>query len=280
MPNVTPYVLLSPRARRIPDLGVLTTLVTPQVVDAVLAQHGVVSQRLRRLPMRLLVYFQLAMALFPSLSYRELQARLEGAWQVPGAGPWRRLTSSAISHARQRLPWQVMWALFSALAIPGLEAGDGRWRGFQLVAIDGSSMEMATSDPNETGFAGPTGKNGHRVGYPQLRMLTLVDCWTRAALAAAVADFGRGEGRLAVELVGNIRRGMLVLADRGFVGIELMTLICQAGGEVLWRSRRGIATHPLTVLPDGSYLAEMRTRDHHGRGWITGKRPRPLTRRV
>jgi hypothetical protein len=230
--------------------------------------------------MRLLVYFQLAMALFPSLSYRELQARLEGAWQVPGPGPWRRLTSSAISHARQKLPWQVMWALYSALAIPGFEAGDGRWRGFRLVAIDGSSMETATSDSNETGFAGPTGKNGRRVGYPQLRMVALVDCWTRAALAAAVADFGRGEGRLAVELVGKIRQGMLVLADRGFVGIELMTLIRLAGGEVLWRVKKGIATHPLTVLPDGSYLAQMRAHAHHGRGWITGKRPQPITVRV
>jgi hypothetical protein len=280
MPNAKPYVLVSPRARRTPDLGILTTLVTCQMVDAALAQHGAVTKRLRRLPMHLLVYFQLAMALLPSLSYLELQTRLEGGWQVPGAGPWRRLTSSAISHARQRLPWQVMWALFSALAIPGFEAGGGRWRGFHLVAIDGSSMEMATSSSNEAEFAGPTGKNGRRVGYPQLRILTLVNCWTRAALAAAVADFGRGEGRLAAELVGEIERGMLVLADRGFVGIELMTLIRQAGAEVLWRVKKGIATHPLTVLPDGSYLAEMRARAHHGRGWITGKRPPPITVRI
>lgn len=278
MPNATPYVLASPRARCTPDLGMLTTLVTPQTVDAVLAQHGVVTQRRRRLPMRLLVYFQLAMALFPSLSYRELQARLEGGWQVPGAGPWRKLTSSAISHARQRLPWQVMWALFSVLAIPGFEAGG--WRGFRLVAIDGSSMEMAASDLNEAEFAGPTGKNGRRVGYAQLRMVTMVDCWTRAALSAAVADFSRGEGRLAVELVAKINQGMLVLADRGFVGIELMTMIHQAGGEILWRVKKGIATHPLTVLPDGSYLTQMRTGDHHGRGWVTGKCPQPITVRV
>jgi hypothetical protein len=281
MPNATPYVLASPRARRIPDLGILTTLVPPQMVDDALAQQSVVTKRLRRLPMRLLVYIiVVGAALFPSESYRELQTRLEGGWQVRGAGPWRRLTSSAISHARARLPWQVMRTLFAALAIPGFDATAGLWRGFHLVAIDGASMEMAASDTNEAEFAGPTGKNGRRVGYPQLRMVTLVDCWTRSALAATVGNFARGEGRLAVDLVDKIGRGMLVLADRGFVGVELITLIRGAGGHILWRVKKGVAARPKSVLPDGSYLAEMRARNHHGRGWITGERPKPITVRV
>jgi hypothetical protein len=280
MPNATPYVLTSPRARRVPDLGSLTTLVPPQTVDAVLNQYGMVTQRLRRLPMQVLVYFLLAMGLLPSSSYRELQPHLVGAWQVPGAGPWRRVTSSAISHARDRLPWQVMVALFGTLAIPGFGASDGRWRGFRLAAIDGSSMGMAASNPNEAAFSGPTGKNGRRVGDPQLRIVTLIDCWTRAALGAVVANFGQGEGRLAVQLVDKIGKGMLVLADRGFVGVELLTLIRQAGAEVLWRVKKGVATRPQTVLPDGSYLAQIRARGHHGRGWITGKRPKPVTVRI
>jgi hypothetical protein len=280
MPRPTPYVLTSPRARRVPDLGGLTTLIPPQIVDAVLDQYGTITQRLRRLPMQLLVYFLLAMALFPSSSYRELQPELAGGWQVSGPGPWRKVTSSAISRARDKLPWQVMGALFGALALPGLGASDGRWRGFRLVAIDGSSMGMAASNPNEAAFGGPSGENGRRVGDPQLRIVTLLDCWTRAALGAIVANFGQGEGRLAVQLVDKVCEGMLVLADRGFVGIELLTLIRQAGAEVLWRVKKGVAARPQTVLPDGSYLTKIRTRGHHGRGWITGKRPKPVTVRI
>src|SRR5258708_5858228 len=143
MPNAIPYVLASPRARRIPDLGSLTTVVPPQMVDDALAQQSVVTKRLRRLPMRLLVYVVVGAALFPSESYRELQTRLEGGWQVRGAGPWRRLTSSAISHARARLPWQVMWTLFAALAIPGFEATAGLWRGVPLVGTDAAATEVA-----------------------------------------------------------------------------------------------------------------------------------------
>jgi hypothetical protein len=280
MPNVTPYVLTTPRARRIPDLGALTTLIKPETVDAVLAQHGAVTQRLRRMPMRLLVYFLLAAGLSPSLSYRELQAKLEGGWQLSAAGPWRKLTSSAITHARRRLPWQVMGTLFSVLAIPEFGASDGRWRGFRLVAIDGSSMETAASHPNEDAFGGPRGKDKRRVGDPQLRILTLVDCWTRAALGAVVVSYDRGEGRLAFELVGKICKGMLVLADRGFVGIELLNAICREEAQVLWRAKKGVAGRRLSTLPDGSYLAQMRTSDHHGRGWVEGKPPKPVTVRV
>lgn len=280
MPNVPPYVLASPRARQTPDLGSFTILAPLQTVDSALAAHGVITKRLRRLPMRVLVYLLLAMALFPSLSYRELQTRIEGAWQVPGTGAWRKLTSSAISHARHKLPWEVMRTLFLTLAVPGFDASQGRWRGFHLVAIDGSSMAMAASDVNEAAFAGPKGKNRRRVGDPQLRILTLVDCWRRAALGAVVDNFDRGEGRMAVELVDKISRAMLVLADRGFVGVELIFLICQAGGDVLWRVKKGVATHHLDNLPDGSYLAKMRPHDHHGRGWITGERPKPITVRI
>jgi len=280
MPNATPYVLVSPRARRVPDLGVLTTLIPPRTVAAVLAQHHVLTQRLRRMPMHLVVYFLVAMALSSSLSYRDLQTGLEGAWQLTSSRPWRRVTSSAISHARDRLPWQVMGMLFLALAVAGFDASAGRWRGFRLVAIDGSSMEMAVSDQNEAAFAGPTGKDGRRVGDPQLRVVALIDCWTRVALAAVVGNFGRGEGRLAFELKDKISRAMLVLADRGFVGVELMNAIREAGGELLWRVKKGVATRPLRVLPDGTYLAQIRPRGHHGRGWISGKRPQPITVRV
>jgi Insertion element 4 transposase N-terminal/Transposase DDE domain len=264
MPNAKPYVLVQPRARHIPDLGALTTMVSPQCVDSVLTQHGVVTQRLRGMPMHLLVYFLLAMVLFPSLPYGELQARLEGGWLLPRSGPWRKLTSSAISHARERLPWQVMEALFLTLAMPGYQAGSGRWRGFRVVAIDGSSMEMAVSDANEAAFAGPVGKDRRRVGDPQLRLVTLVDCWTRAALGAVMAGFDRGEGKLAVELVDKICSGMLVLADRGFVGVELISKIRGAGGEVLWRVKKGVAARPLAQLTDGSYLATMRPRSVNG----------------
>jgi hypothetical protein len=282
MPSVTPYVLQSPRARRNPDLGALTTLVPGSVVDAALAEHNVVTQRLRRLPMRLLVYFLLVMALFPSLSYRELQARMEGGWELLNPGPWQWLTSSAISHARARLPWQVMATLFESLAAPGLKTDGGHWRNYRLVALDGSSMEMATSVGNEATFGGPTGKEGCRVGDPQLRILALVDCWTRAVVGSVVAEFGRGEARLAVEVMSKILPGMLILADRGFVGIELLHLICQARGHVLWRVKTGVARRTSTskALPDASYLTKMRTRHHHGRGWITGKRPQPITVRV
>jgi len=282
MPSVTPYVLPAPRVCPTPDLGALTTLVPHQLVADALTAAGVQTQRMRRLPALVTVYLVLAMPLFPSLAYHQLQSRIKGAWEIPGPGPWRKVTDSAISRARERLPARVFQHLFGALV--GLQAGgaEGRWRGYRLVAIDGTSMEMADTTPNEAAFGGPVAEQGRRVGFPQLRMVGLVDCHTRAALAAEFDRFDRGEGRLAATLTGAITKGMLVLADRLFVGVELLHMIRMAGGEVLWRVKSGVATRPIKdgVLADGTYLAQLRSGGHHGRGWITGQRPKPITVRI
>jgi hypothetical protein len=283
MPNVTPYVLPMPRARRTPDLGALTTLVPPELVDSGLANSNVRTKRIRRLPVRQVVYLVLAMSLFPSVAYDELQQKIEGAWEIPGPGPWRKVSDSAVSRARERVPAKVFQDLFFALAAPQAGSPDGRWHGFRLAAIDGTSMEMPGTSLNEAAFGGPVGENGRRVGYPQLRLVALVDCQTRVGLAAEFDRFNRGESRIAAQLTGKIQKGMLVLADRLFVGVELLTMMHQAGGEVLWRVKRGVATRPIKdgVLKDGTYLAQLRaSNSHHGRGWMTGKRPKPVTVRI
>ncbi len=282
MPNVTPYVLPVPRACLTPDLGALSTLVPPELVGDALAAANVRTHRIRRLPASQTVYLALAMPLFPSLAYHQLQLQIEGAWEIPGPGPWRKVSDSAISRARERVPAEVFQHLFGALAGPQAGGIDGRWRGFRLVAIDGTSMEMPGTTPNEAAFGGPVGELGHRVGLPQLRMVALVDCHTRAALAAEFDRFDRGEGRLAAKLTDKIAEGMLVLADRLFVGVELLTMIRKAGGHVLWRVKSGVATRPIKngVLADGTYLSKLSPGSHHGRGWITGKRPKPITMRI
>jgi hypothetical protein len=280
MPNVTVHALPTSRARLTPDLGALTTLVPPEIVDGILSRYGVVTRRVRCLPARQVVYLVLAMALFPSDPYQNLLTQLKGAWKVACNRPFATVTNSAISLARKRLPWQVIRDVFLALSAPELGASGGLWRNFRLVAIDGSSMEMADTRQNQAAFGGPTGNKGQPVGYPQLRIVALLDCHPRVPLAAEVGSFNQGECRLAAALVSKICEGMLVLADRGFVGVELLTMICQAGGHVLWRLKKGIAKRPVALLDDGTYLAKLSAHGHHGRGWITGKRPKPATVRI
>ncbi|MFI1855176.1 transposase domain-containing protein [Streptomyces sp. NPDC020480] len=48
----------------------LTEIITPSLVDEVLAKTGRVQSRVRKLPSRVVVYFVLAMALFDACGYR------------------------------------------------------------------------------------------------------------------------------------------------------------------------------------------------------------------
>src|SRR5690349_2473644 len=86
-------------------LGVLTTTVPADLVDAVLVETGRQSQRQRQLPARLMVYYVLALALYAQASYGEvLRCLLEGVrWLHLGGEDPVLATKSAITRARRRL---------------------------------------------------------------------------------------------------------------------------------------------------------------------------------
>src|SRR4029450_9966704 len=101
-------------------LGVLTTTIPADLVDAVLAETGRQSQRHRQLPARLVVYYVLGLALYAQASYGEvLRCLLEGVrWlQLGGVDP-ALATKSAITRARCRLGVAPLERLFQHLAHP------------------------------------------------------------------------------------------------------------------------------------------------------------------
>ena len=128
-----------PKGTRISDhvtLGVLTATVSGELVDAVLAETGRQSQRQRRLPARVVVYYVMALALYAQASYGEvLRCLLEGVrWLRLGGVDLAVATKSAITRARIRLGSAPMQALFERLARPFATPGTpGAWyRGRRL----------------------------------------------------------------------------------------------------------------------------------------------------
>jgi DDE family transposase len=89
--------------------------------------------------------------------------------------------------------------------------------------------------------AGKDGKappgEGH---YPQMRVVALVACGTRALLGAAIGPLANGEQKLAATLAGCLRPGMLLLADRGFWSLALWQACAATRAHLLWRVKSGI----------------------------------------
>ena len=257
------------------DLGLLSRLFGVARLEEALVGQGLQQGR-GRLPPARTIYLVLGLCVFASASYQEVLARL---W--PGcAGAGEAVPNkSSLCRARLRLSSQVLASLFQTMAQPlatALTPG-AFWNGLRVMAIDGMTLEVPASTANEDAFGGQRDRSGRRVGFPQIRLLGLVECATHALVDAALGGYSDGEQELAAQLVGSVCKGMLVLADRGFLSVALWRTYHNAGAHLLWRLKGNVATKVVERLPDGTYLAQIRP----SKGpWAPGQRPPPILVRV
>lgn len=242
-------------------IGVPARWVTPELADEVLAEAGqaAAGQRFRALPARLGVYFVLGLCLHAGKPYREvlreLAAGVSGALAAAG---WQVPASTALTALRRRLGEKPFELLFGRLRGP-LGAGTAPWShicGLLAAAWDGTTVKAPASPPNIAAFGRPRGrKQGH---HPQVRLVTLIACGTRGLIGAAIGPLrGTGERTLAARLLGQLRTGMLLLADRGFYSYRLWTAAAGTGADLLWRVTAGMHLPVVTALPDRSWLTHI-----------------------
>ena len=239
------------------SFGLLTALCRPELVDRLLAEHGRQERRCRLLPARLMVYALLLMCARADLSYAKLVHHLGSLCRVGGS--WATPDKSAFAQARGRLGWEVMEGLFRALAQPLGDVSRDQWcawRGRRVVALDGTTLELTRNQELERAFGGQRdhgGRGGGRIGPPRARLVTLIECGSRALLDVAFGPYDSGEHSLA-RLLRAVLPGMLVLADRGFPSKPLWEAYLAAGADLLWRVKGDIARRRIRALSDGSYL--------------------------
>jgi hypothetical protein len=247
-------------------LGVLTRTFPPSLVDAAVAAAGKAEQRHRLLPARLVVYYVLALALFADSSYEEVMRNLvEGlSYQTGWKHHWEVPTKGAISQARARLGSVPLRACFDQACVPlATESSPGAfYRGLRLMAVDGTNLDVPDTAANDEAFGRPTAARGEGSAFPQVRMVGLGECGTHALCGVAIGPYETGENTLALELVGSIEAGMLVLADRGFGGsYQLFATMAATGAELLWRMKSSAVLPVLERFGDGSYRSELVVKD-------------------
>jgi len=250
---------------RLPDrisIGVLARTFTPGLLDEVVDAAGAREVRYRRLPARLVVVFTLACWLFTRSGYGLVMSRLADAHALrgPGWGSWRVPSTGAIAKARARLGAAPLRLLFERVAGPVGSAGAPGvfYAGLRVVTVDGFTLDLPDT-PQNAEFFGRGGNGSASVNpYPQLRALALAECGTRALLAAAYGPSAAGEQTLAADLLGALGPGMLVLADRNFASWKLWGAAVATGADLCWRMSASFTLPVRDVLPDGTYLSELR----------------------
>jgi len=183
------------------------------MVDAVLADCGCVQRRVRKLPARVVACLLLAAALFEPAGYLAVWRKLTGAFDGAGAV---KVTAAALWQARTRLGPAPLRALFDLLrGSPAAPRTSGSWwRGLLVCAIDGTTLDV----PDTPAHRARLGKQDNQyatAGYPQIRLVALVACGTRAIIDAVFGPAADGEPAYAARLLPSLHRGMIVLLDRG-----------------------------------------------------------------
>ncbi|HEX6451379.1 MAG TPA: IS4 family transposase [Trebonia sp.] len=243
------------------SLGVLASSVPRDVVDDAVAGTGRGARRAGgKLPPHVMVYLVMALALFADEDYEEVAARLAqvlrgwGCWDAD----WEVPTSGGITQARQRLGPEPVAEVFGQVAVPVADLDTaGAWLGgWRLMSVDGMEWDAPDSAANRAAFGSRAGPAGP-APFPKIRVVTVSECASHAAVAAAVGPAaggkGSGEQALARRLWPRLEQDWLLLADRNFYSWADWRAAADAGAALLWRVKSNLGLPVLQVLPDGSW---------------------------
>ena len=264
------------------SLGVIARTFPVEEVRQVLAETGRANERERDLPAQVMVYYAIALALYMTSGTREvLRCLLEGLRWLWGAEAVRVAGKSGISQARTRLGAEPLRRLYDQVVRPiATPATQGAWhRGWRLVSLDGSCLDVADTAENCAAFGRPGAGRGASA-FPQLRFVALVENGTHVLFGARLGSFAEGETTLAHDALPALRPGMLCLADRQFFGHALWQAAAARGADLLWRVKRNLRLPRETVLADGSYLTTIYQSEKDRRHKTAGTRVRVVEYRL
>lgn len=238
------------------SMGVLALCFPVPKVQAIIDECGKTSRRIRDLPSVVVVFYVLALNLFPAVGYQSVLRWLLSGLQWLGNGSFRICGKGALSAARQRLGAMPLRRLHRQMAVPLADRNlkGCYWKEMHVVALDGSTLALQDTQSNEERFGRSSNQNG-QAAYPQARFLVLAETGTHLIFAAQLGGYRDSEIKLAEKLIPRLEKGMLCLADRLFPGYALWKKAAATGAHLLWRAKAGLHLERIEDLADGSWLA-------------------------
>ena len=224
----------------------------PEWIEEALNATGTASIRRRKLPAEQVVWLVLGMCLMMDRSIVDVCEQL--SLTLPKV---KSLAPSAVPGARYRLGAAPLSWLFWRLAKAYAHESPDNDLGLKLYAVDGTHMRVPDSDANYEAFGKPSSRNGEDdAGYPQVRLVALLNVETRLVAGAAFGPYNTGERPLARQLWSHVENRSLTILDRGFVEYASFVDIVNGGEDrhVLVRLTKNMRFEETEVLKDGSRL--------------------------
>jgi hypothetical protein len=243
------------------SVEVFSGILRPEWIGAALKETGRETTRERKLTAPFTLWLVVGMGLYRSLSIQNILNRMGN---VLGSGSlWKDgkiPASSSTTEARDRLGFGSLRWLVGMLRTWALEVHREamEWKGFLLLAIDGSTFKVPDSPRNRKHFGLPGTSRGGRAAFPQMRALFLVSTRLHLVLHALFAPYKRAEIHMALRMLRSIPRGALVLLDRNFNAWEFLIGVLEEGSQFLVRAKDNMRGEVLEVLGRGDRIVRMK----------------------
>lgn len=249
------------------SLEVMSQVVPPEEIAAVLAAEGVSVERERKLNMMVTVLVVIGLHLYSQLSISGVMAKLAKGLRYIWPDPEYAVpTASAYSYRRYQLGARPLAALFHAVCRPmATEQTRGAFlKGLRLKALDGTVESAPDTPANEAVFGRHHSQRGASA-FPQIQCVYVAECGTHAIIDAGFWPVHTSERVGGLRLLRAVGDGDLVMWDRGFHDYEMLLRARQREAHVLARLPAHVRPKRLCSLPDGSYLAYLLPADYQRR---------------
>ena len=195
------------------------------------------GRRVRWLPMTLIFWVFLQMVLCPGTSCREAQRATQAWWRRQGRR-WLNPNTNAFCQARARLPlaWlqKVWWRLADRICAqaPSLPGCHGR----RMLVVDGTTVQTPDTTSNQAQWPQVTSQQSG-CGFPLVHLVGFFCLSSGALLRATHGAWKDHEMRLFALLRGTLRRGDVLVADRGFWSFANLAFLPLRGVDLIVRAK-------------------------------------------
>lgn len=247
------------------QFGSLSEVLSPELLSECLERSGTVTVRKRRLPLEMMLWSVVGMALYRHLPMSQLVNQLDIL--LPGKRPF--VAPSAVVQARQRLGEAPVREVFEQTQSLWHDATPHpHWCGLRLLGVDGVVWRTPDTPENSAAFARTCNRQGE-ASYPQVRMVCQMELTRHLLTAAAFDSVAENEMTLAAGLIDKTPDHSLSLFDKGFYSLGLLHQWHSTGTERHWLVplKKGTQYRVIEKLCSGNALVELNTSPQARKKW-------------
>lgn len=149
---------------------------------------------------------------------------------VPGSG------TSGYCQGRSRLKSDFLAAIHERIltVLKRRQRDADLWHGFQLKAIDGSSLQLSDTPANQEAYPQPS-RQKPDCGFPVMGITGILNLSHGGWETIECSDYRDHDAKVAQRMAAHIDEGDLLLADRAYCSYQLIATLRQRGAHVLMR---------------------------------------------